>query len=130
MIKLTRIKYFTTPNIAPSQRFTHPKDTASIAFVKIAATRVNISGTAIHIIMKAITFAIVIDSVTVGHNFSAKDKYNIFAASSPTIKPAIDADCFKKPFIKPITAPAPIIIRITMSIVVILRKTKTETRSI
>ena len=110
--------YFNAPSPEPNHRFTHPKETASIALVSRAATNVKANGTAIQIRMNANICANVIESVNAGHNFSATEAYKAFAANNPTTKPSKDANCFTKPFIKPNTAPIPTMTSITISTVV------------
>ena len=117
--RLTSKRDFNAPSPEPSQRFSQPSETASIAFVSSEATSVKTSGTAIQIAMNASTCATVIESVTLENTFSATEAYKAFAASKPTISPSKVASCFTNPFMKPITAPAPIITNITMSITAI-----------
>ena len=100
------MRYFKAPIPAPSQLFNHPKETVSINLVSREAAIVNKTGTRIQIIIKAKTCATVIECVTVGHNLVAKDVYKAFATSKPTTSPRIEANCFTKPFLKPIIAPA------------------------
>ena len=119
IIRLVSNRNFNAPKPLPSQRFSHPKETASIAFVNKDATKVKVSGTAIQMITKARICATVIESVIVGQSFSANDAYNAFAASNPTISPNMEASCLMKPLIKPTTTPAPTITKITISIVAI-----------
>ena len=59
------------------------------------------------------------ESVILEKTLSAPDTYSAFAASNPTINPRIDASCLMKPFIKPMTAPAPITTNRMISIIVI-----------
>ena len=80
------------PNPLPSQRFNQFSEMAFIAFVNKEAISTKINGTAIQIIMKANTCATVIESVTAGQSFSAKEAYKAFAASKPTINPKIEAN--------------------------------------
>lgn len=127
--KLTNKRYFKAPSPAPSMRFSQPSETASNALVNTEATNVKISGTAIQIMTNANICATVMESVTVGHNFTASEVYKAFAANSPTINPRMEASCRIKPFINPTITPAPRAISMIISMVVILCKTKTETRS-
>ena len=59
------------------------------------------------------------ESVILEKTLSATDTYSAFAASNPTINPRMDASCLMKPFIKPMTAPAPITTNKMISIIVI-----------
>ena len=117
--KLVSKRYFNAPRPAPSQWLSQPSDTASIARVSREATREKSKGTASQMKTNASTCATVIESVSVGHSFAANEAYKAFAASKPTISPSKEASCFKKPFIKPITAPKPKAANMMMSIVAI-----------
>ena len=110
---------FNAPNPAPSQRFSQPREIASIAFVNKDATSKNNNGTTTQITTNANICANVIESVILEKTLSATDTYSAFAASNPTINPRIDASCLMKPFIKPMTAPAPITTNRMISIIVI-----------
>ena len=90
--KLTNKRYFKAPSPAPSMRFSQPSETASNALVNTEATNVKISGTAIQIMTNASICATVMESVTVGHNFTASEVYKAFAANSPTINPRMEAN--------------------------------------
>lgn len=119
MSRLASKRYFNAPRPLPSNRLSHPRETASIAFVSKDATKVKTNGTAIQIITKERICATVIESVIVGQSFSASEAYNAFAASKPTISPSMEASCLIKPFIKPVIKPAPTTTKITISIVAI-----------
>ena len=64
--------------------------------------------------------AIVMESVIVEYNFSAKEACSALAAISPAINPIIVANCFTNPFAMPIKAPKQVIAMNMISIVVIL----------
>ena len=89
---LVNNRNFNAPSPLPNQRFSQFKETAFIAFVNNEAISTKISGTAIQIMIKANTCATVIESVTVGQSFSAKEAYKAFAAIRPTINPKIEAN--------------------------------------
>ena len=67
----------------------------------------------------ASTCATVIESVNMGHSFTANEAYKAFAASRPTISPSREANCFTKPFMKPMIAPKPKAANMMISIIAI-----------
>ena len=119
MSKQISTTYFIPPKSIPKSLFIQPKDMISNAFVNNAAMNANMSGTIIHMVRNEIICAIVMESVIVGHNFSAKDAYNALAAISPAINPMIAANCFTNPFVMPTQNPMQIIAMNMISIALI-----------